>query len=608
MATEYGITDQGFVIKTLSVIMEEIDIALKEKFGNQINTLPESVFGQLKDIYAEREKLLWELMQDIYNSQYPNTASGVSLENVGDFNLLEKLEARASTIETQVLFGTASTVIPAGTKISVQSDISTIFETNTEVTLVAGVDEVQTIEFSATPDEGSITFFYNTEETTALTYDDVTPAATLQGYLRGLSGLSEVTVSGSFASDFVITFAGNDGKQEQPLLTEGTSDLKESSTPITTTITETTPGEYQGIVGMTCTETGIKNANAKTLTVIDNPITGFARTFNTEDATLGRDEETDPEFRLRRSNRLTTSQAGPVEAIKTHILRLNDDEYADLPQLTDVIVYENVTDVTDAKNMPPHSVMAVIRQEGDVITRDQEIAQAFFESKCAGIETSFGYAYSAKIIINVKDTETTIKINDISVTANSGGETMTKADIAAELKTNINTAIASVTAYYTASNEYTEVRSNPSVLFTIENVANCIISDENAVTKKVTDTMNIDHYINFGRPSSIDIYLGLYNFTTNSDYPTDGNDQLKTVLATWGNTLGVGQDIIVYPQLIAQIAAIPGITDFVVKIDIHAIDEESTDDKIDVSDGTTTAPEFSLWSTTNITITAAASP
>jgi len=525
MATEYGITNQGFVIKTLSVIMEEIDIALKESFGNQINTLPETVFGQLKSIYAEREKLLWELAQDIYNSQYPNTSSGVSLENVGDFNLLEKLEARESTIVTQVLFGTASTVIPAGTKISVETDTSTIFKTDEEIILVAGVDEVQTIGFSATPDEGSITFFYNTEETTALVYNDATPATTLQGYLRALTGLSEVTVSGSFASDFVITFAGDDGKQEQPLLIEGTNTLKESSVVVTTTIAETTPGEYQGTVGMTCIETGASNANAKTLTVIDNPISGFTRTFNIEDAVLGRDEETDPEFRLRRVERLTTSQAGPVEAIKTHILRLNDDEYVDLSQLTDVIVYENVTDVTDAKNMPPHSIMAVVRQEGDVDTRDQEIAQAIFESKCAGIETSWGNAV--------------------------GG---------------------------------------------------------NQVSKTVTDTMNIDHIIKFARPDSIDIYLGLYNFATNSDYPTDGDNQLKTVLVTWGNTLGVGQDVIVYPSLIAQIAAIPGITDFVVRIDTSVISGSSTDDNIDVSDGTTTAPEFSLWGTTNITITTDSPP
>jgi len=525
MATEYGITDQGFVIKTLSVIMEEIDIALKEKFGNQINTLPESVFGQLKDIYAEREKLLWELLQDIYNSQYPNTSSGVSLENVGDFNLIEKLEARASTIVTQILFGTTSTVIPAGTKISVEGDTSTIFETDSETTLIAGVDEVQTIGFSATPDEGSITFFYNAEETAALTYNDATQAVTLQIYLRALSGLSAVTVSGSFASDFVITFTNDDGKQEQPLLVEGTNTLKESSVAVTVTITETTPGEYQGIVGMTCIETGANNANAKTLTVIDNPISGFTRTFNVEDATLGRDEETDPEFRLRRIERLTTSQAGPVEAIKTHILRLNDDEYVDLPQLTDVIVYENVTDVTDAKNMPPHSIMAVVRQEGDVTTRDQEIAQAIFESKCAGIGTSWGNA--------------------------SGG---------------------------------------------------------NQVSKTITDTMGISHTIKSARPASIDIYLGLYNFTTNSDYPTDGDVQLKTALAAWGNTLGVGQDIIVYPSLIAQIATIPGITDFVIRIDTSAISGSSTDDNIDVSDGTTTPPEFSLWSTTNITITAASPP
>jgi len=520
MATEYGVTDQGFVIKTLSEIKDEIGVDLKSYFGNQINLTPESVFGQLRDVYAEREHELWELAQDIYNSQYPQTASGVSLENILDFSALEKIAARESTVQTQALFGTISTVISSGTQVTVENDPTTVFSTDSDVTLVAGTDEIQDIAFSATPDDGSITFFYNTEETTALAYDDATAAATLQTYLRALDGLSEVTVSGSFAAGFTITFAGVDGKQEQLILVEGTNTLEESATPVIVTITETTPGVYQGTVSMTCTETGANNANAKTLTVINTPVSGFTRTFNVEDATLGRDQETDAEAKIRRNSNLVTSRSGPVEAIKNKILDLNGDEYVDLDQIESVIVYENATDSVDVKSIPAHGVMAVVRQVGDVQTRDQEIAQAIFDSKCAGIETSWGTAI--------------------------GG---------------------------------------------------------NQVSKTVTDSMNVDHTINFARPGSIGIRLYLYSFTTNSDYPTDGDDQLKTALVTWGNALGVGQDIIVYPQLIAQIANIPGITDFVVGIGkVTDPPPPTSDDNVIISDGTSTPPEYSTWDTTDITI------
>ncbi|GAG56119.1 unnamed protein product, partial [marine sediment metagenome] len=439
MAIEYGITSEGFVIKSLSVIKEEVESDLKGSFGDQINLTPESVFGQFRDIYAEREHEMWELAQAIYNSQWPQTTIDVSLENVLDFAALEKLAARESTIVTQALFGTISTVISSGTQVSVENDPTTIFETIDDVTLVAGVDEIQTITFDTVPDEGGFTVSYENDETAAINYDDL--ATDVQIALRALDGLSEVTVSGNFTAGFVITFTGADGVQEQPLLVEETNTLKTSSVAVTITITETTPGEYQGTIGMICTVTGAENANAKTLNVINTPIAGFTSTFNAVDAILGRDVETNAEARIRRNESVVTSRSATVEAIKTKIADLNNDEYASLPQLTDIIVYENNTSITDAKDMPPHSVMAVVRQTGDVDTRDQEIAQAIFDSKAAGIETSYGFA--------------------------TGG---------------------------------------------------------NAVVKTVTDTMSIDHTINFARPDSISIYLGLYNFSTDSNYPTDGDD------------------------------------------------------------------------------------
>jgi uncharacterized phage protein gp47/JayE len=595
MATEYGVTLNGFVIKTLAEIRAEIDEDLKTTFGDQINTNPESGYGQLRDIFATREHEFWELFQQLYNSAYPSTADGVSFENILDFSGLELLEATSSTIEAQALFGSASTVIDAGTRISVTNDPTTIFETDEEVTLGSGIDEIQSISFSPTPTGGTFTLKYGTEETASLNYD--ISNTDLQTALNDLSSLSGVVVTGSVASGFSVTFSDNDGKQPQTLLTVGTNSL----TPATTiTIIRTTDGVFQGTVAMTCIVNGPKNANAKTLTVIDTPISGFTKTFNVDDATLGRNEETIPEARLRRIERLVTSLAGPIEAIKNKVLRLNDDEYADLPQLESVIVYENVTDITDAKGIQPHRIMVVVRQVGDVTTRDTEIAQAIFDSKAAGIGTSFGNAYSAKVTIEAADLETTVKINGTDVTANAGSGSKTKAAIAAELHTNINAAAINVTSYYTASNEYLEIRSDVDLLFTIENVANCIVSDKNTIAIEITDSMAINHIIHCARPTGINIYLILDNFTHTSEYPVDGDDQLKTILANWGNTLGTGKDIIVYPQLVAQINEIPGITDFDLKIGTSP--SPTTDDNIDISDGTSTPPEYSIWSTTNIDI------
>lgn len=508
MAIEYGITESGFVKKTLSVLLNEIGDALKDAFGEEINLADESVFGQLRGISAEREKLLWELAEDVYNSYNPDAAYGASLDNVCSLTGTERLAAQYSTIANQKLFGTATTVIPAGTQFSVLNDENTTFATDEEVTLIAGTDEVQTITFSGVPATGAFTLFFEDEETASIPYTAV--AADIQTALNDLDLLSAVTVSGSFAAGFVVTFAGVDGKQEQDLLVEGTNTLA-----VTITITETTPGVNQGTVDMTCTELGPTVVNDRTLTVIDNPITGLTSTSNPENAATGRDIETDAELRIRRNLRLTTSQAGPIEAIKTHVLDLNDDE--DEPELTVVKVFENVTDFTDAKGLPPHSVCVIVRQAGDVTTRDAEIAQAIFESKCAGIQTSWG---------------------------------------------------------------------------------NC--TGLNQVTESVTDTMGVSRNIYFGRPEAVDIYCDISSLVTDSDYPTDGDDQIKAALVAWGNALGVGQDVIVYPQLVAQLADIPGILDF--DIDIGTAPGPSGDSNITIDDGSVSVPEYSNWETANISV------
>lgn len=501
----FGLTSTGFAIKTLAVIKDEIDAALKAALGKQINTLPEGVYGQLIGIYAERESLVWELAEAVYNSQYPDTAEGVSLDNVGALTGVARLPAQPSLIETQALFGTATTLVPKGTTFSVDGSPNDKFDTDADVTLVAGVDEVQNIDFgSSTPTSGVFKLTYRGETTADINWDDV--AADVQVALRALDGLSEVTVAGTFPADFVVTFAGADGKQEQPLLGYADNTLDDGA-PVTITITETTPGEYQGTVICTAQATGPTVANAFTLTVIDTPVAGLDSAFNAEDAILGRDIESDAAFRSRRQTELQISRAGPTEAIRANVLDLNDDESKN--PLDSVTIIENITGTVDAGGRPGKSFEVFAFERGFLTTRDQEIAQAIFESKPAGIE--------------------------------SHGD----------------------------------------------------------VSKTVIDSQGFSHTIKFSRPVEVDIYE-ILDLTTTSDYPTDGDNQVEALMVTWGNGLGVGQDIIVIPDLVGQLTTIPGITDVTVKIGTAVA--PTLDDNIPIDDGTGGTAEISAWDTSRITV------
>jgi len=91
-------------------------------------------------------------------------------------------------------------------------------------------------------------------------------------------------------------------------------------------------------------------------------------------ATVGRDIETDPDFRLRREALLRISGSATVEAIRSAVLNTLN--------VLQAFVFENDTDVVDGNGLPPHSVEVVVSGADDT-----EIAQTIFDTKAAGIAT-----------------------------------------------------------------------------------------------------------------------------------------------------------------------------------------------------------------------------
>lgn len=367
-----GLSSTGFLKKTLAEVKLEIEEALRTQLGEFINLLPGSVFSQVVGIVAERESLIWDLAEEVYNSQYPDTAEGVALDNVVSLTGTERIAARKSRILEQILFGTLGTLVPAGTIIDVPGNPDARFETDADVTLIAGTDEVQTITFSAVPDSGTFKLSHEGEETAVLPFN--ASAAAVQSALNALTGLSGVTVTGSFAGGFVVTFTGADGKQAQPLLVFSLNTLLNGVTPVTPTVTETTPGVPQASVSMTAEEFGPIPAFKNTLTNIVTPVTGLNSAKNLADAVVGRNVETDAELRLRREQELQKAGAGTVEAIRAKLLEVEG--------VTQAIVFENDTMILDIDGRPAKSFESFV--QGGV---DQDIADAIWLAKGAGIQT-----------------------------------------------------------------------------------------------------------------------------------------------------------------------------------------------------------------------------
>jgi uncharacterized phage protein gp47/JayE len=105
-----------------------------------------------------------------------------------------------------------------------------------------------------------------------------------------------------------------------------------------------------------------------------NPVTvviGVLSVTNTLSAVVGIDEETDQELRVRRNRSLETPQSSSTGRMFTAL--------ASLTNVTDVAVYENDTDVTDADGIPAHSLWVVV--EGGAVA---DIVESMTKNKTGG--------------------------------------------------------------------------------------------------------------------------------------------------------------------------------------------------------------------------------
>ena len=368
----FGVTNEGFIRKRLSDIRLEIEETLRTSLGNQINLLPESVFGQLVGIISERESLIWELSEGVYNSAFPDTAFGTSLDNVTALTGITRQGAQESQAFDVRLFGTALTVVPAGTQIQVQGNPNAVFQTTENATIQGGQNAQDTITFDAVPDAGSFRLNFRGQDTQNFMFNAL--ASDLETELNTLDFGSGITVSGDFVTGFVIDYDGDAGLQEQATISIDENVLSSAATPVEITANQTQVGINQATVNAIALEVGPTQAPAGTLSVIVNPVGGLDRVLNVTDANLGRVVETDNELRARREETLQVAGSGTPEAI---VSRLRD-----LVGVEDAFVFENQTEIFDMDGRPPHSFEVVVNG-GET----QEIIQLLWEIKPAGIRT-----------------------------------------------------------------------------------------------------------------------------------------------------------------------------------------------------------------------------
>ncbi len=270
MIGNFGVTDSGLLIKRIPDIIDQMKTSLAADLGADFDLLSVTPEGQLINRQAEELADLWELAEQVYNSLFVNTASGISLQNARSLTNSFIIPATASVANGVIITGVPGTLIQAGFKLSVDGSPASIFQTVADVTVGGG---------------------------------------------------------GTVAAAFV------------------------------------------------CVDTGPTRALAGKLTNIVNSLPGIASATNPTDAQLGTNVESDAAFRIRSAQELNRPGTGTYSGLLQFVQKVAN--------VSQVFEFINDLDFVDANGLAPHSVQLIVI--GGI---DQDIANAIFAAKGAGIETN----------------------------------------------------------------------------------------------------------------------------------------------------------------------------------------------------------------------------
>jgi uncharacterized phage protein gp47/JayE len=457
----YGVLPTGFAKKLLLDIKADIEQAERDSLGSSLNLLATSVLGQLNGIMSERLAELWDVGEAIYRSLYPDSASGDALDNVAAITGALRLEATKSTV-TLRLFLDDGVTVTVGSVASVGAT-GARFATLATVTNSLGYQATFTVA-AESEDFGPVVGLSGTIDT-------------IQTPVSGWSAATALTCANA------ETYTLSDGQTLTFKVDGGAVQTVTFNTVEFADIANATAAEVAVVInaestGVTAADEGgyvrivnDSDASGNSLEVTGgtgNAVLGFDTTlvkgFNALDAEPGTLTETDEDFRVRREGLLTAVGSATVDAIRADILRVED--------VLQAFVFENETDVK-VGDLEPHSFEAVVLG-GD----DQEIADAIWATKPAGIQTS-----------------------------------------------------------YTPGQQ---------------------------VTKTVYDSQGLAHTINFTRPDDVEIYFDVTVAIDSTEFPADGDDQIKAAMVEYGDSLNIGDDVIAlrFESIPLDIAGVIDVTVF----------------------------------------------
>lgn len=360
----YGVTEQGFVLKRLPEILtddRQQAVSVMQDLvepGDTVDVSDSSALGRLISLKAPSVASLWEALQQTYSAFDPNSATGIALDNLAAIAGISPREEQTFSTVPLAVYGDNNTLIPIGSV--VRSD------SNNRFTLVAPAALSNTLTFGITVVINSVSnstvysiSYTNNSTTSTITYTSDSNATEVEI----LSGL-KLTIDSAHPT-LTASVEGSSLKIEkldkfQSLGFSSSSNISITKAGVITQGVSEVPGPI--------------SQEANTINTIVTPVLGWDSVTNPVAATPGKIRETDAEFRKRFRVSKFDRGTNSTDAIYSALVGVDN--------VKEVVVYENDTDEVDSNGLPPHSFEPIVLG-GNAI----DIANAIWNNKPAGIES-----------------------------------------------------------------------------------------------------------------------------------------------------------------------------------------------------------------------------
>ncbi len=353
--SDYGVTDQGFVLKRMDVILEEIHSDLTEGFGVDTRLSDTSFLDTLVTTFAGQIAELWETAQDSYYAKYPATAAGVNLDHAVQYGGIRRMPNKRTCYPLHCTGDDGAYI---------QDEAVVATNTMPEVRLYsAGEFQITRENFNAVSikvavvERGAVyTVTINGKQYSYLNSED-----SEKNILEGIKEAMSLT-------EYVVELGADNNILEITDTMKSRKNLLVLSDNLTTCSVTTIANFFTQEYGRITLPYGI-------VTRMVNNITGFTGVTNQLEPAYGRLQESDIELRQSYIAKSALRSNTMIDSIVAELLN-------NVANVESASGYENDTNMVNNRGLPPHSIEIIV-EGGD----NNEIAGAILRRKAGGIQT-----------------------------------------------------------------------------------------------------------------------------------------------------------------------------------------------------------------------------